>query len=116
MLDIAGINYAEARYVLDRDLFPNRIIVGSETFPTRIDGNWRLVKQYPNVIGDFTWTGWDYLGEAGIGRPQYATRTAPGPPSPRPYPCLLAGCGDIDITGHRRPASYYRRDRLRPAR
>jgi hypothetical protein len=23
-------------------------------------------------------------------------------------PYLLAGCGDIDITGHRRPASYYR--------
>ena len=35
VLDVAGINYAEARYDLDRDLFPNRIIVGSETFPTR---------------------------------------------------------------------------------
>ncbi|TVZ04591.1 glycoside hydrolase family 2 protein [Trebonia kvetii] len=108
VLDIAGINYAEARYALDRDLFPNRIIVGSETFPTRIDGNWRLVKQYPNVIGDFTWTGWDYLGEAGIGRPQYATADGTQPGFAAPYPWLLAGCGDIDITGHRRPASYYR--------
>ena len=108
VLDIAGINYAEARYALDRDLFPNRIIVGSETFPTRIDGNWRLVKQYPNVIGDFTWTGWDYLGEAGIGRPQYATPDGARPSFTAPYPWLLAGCGDIDITGHRRPASYYR--------
>lgn len=107
VLDIAGMNYAEARYGPDRDRFPNRIIVGSETFPTRIDGNWRLVKQYGNVIGDFTWTGWDYLGEAGIGRPQYAadgTRSS----FTGPYPWLLAGCGDIDITGHRRPASYYR--------
>ena len=108
VLDIAGINYAEARYALDRDLFPNRIIVGSETFPTRIDGNWRLVSQYPNVIGDFTWTGWDYLGEAGIGRPQYATADGTRPSFNGPYPWLLAGCGDIDITGHRRPASYYR--------
>ena len=108
VLDIAGINYAEARYALDRDLFPNRIIVGSETFPTRIDGNWRLVKQYPNVIGDFTWTGWDYLGEAGIGRPQYAAADGTRPSFTGPYPWLLAGCGDIDITGHRRPASYYR--------
>ncbi len=83
VLDVAGINYAEARYELDRELFPNRIIVGSETFPTRIDGNWRLVKQHGNVIGDFTWTGWDYLGEAGIGRPQYATRGRPRRTSPR---------------------------------
>jgi beta-galactosidase len=108
VLDVAGVNYAEARYDLDRDLFPNRIIVGSETFPTRIDGNWRLVKQHANVIGDFTWTGWDYLGEVGVGRPQYATTDGSRPTFTAPYPYLLAGCGDIDITGHRRPASYYR--------
>jgi beta-galactosidase len=108
VLDVAGINYAEARYGLDRGLFPNRIIVGSETFPTRIDRNWLLVKQHGNVIGDFTWTGWDYLGEAGIGRPQYATADGSRPTFTAPYPWLLAGCGDIDITGHRRPASYYR--------
>ena len=108
VLDIAGINYGEARYPLDHDQFPNRIIVGSETFPTRIDGNWRLVKKYGNVIGDFTWTGLDYLGEAGIGRPQYLTADGPQPSFTGPYPYLLAGCGDIDITGHRRPASYYR--------
>ena len=101
VLDVAGVNYAEARYDLDRDLFPNRIIVGSETFPTRIDGNWRLVKQHANVIGDFTWTGWDYLGEVGIGRPQYATTDGSRPTFTAPYPYLLAGCGDIDITGHR---------------
>jgi beta-galactosidase len=43
-----------------------------------------------------------------VGRPQYI---APGEPEPShvvPYPYLVAGCGDIDITGHRRPASYYR--------
>ncbi|MFI6697621.1 glycoside hydrolase family 2 TIM barrel-domain containing protein [Streptomyces sp. NPDC050509] len=108
VLDVAGMNYAEARYALDRGLFPNRIILGTETFPTRIDGNWRLVKQHGHVIGDFTWTGWDYLGEVGIGRPQYLTPGGPKPSPTAPYPYLLAGCGDIDITGHRRPASYYR--------
>ncbi|WP_329254469.1 DUF4982 domain-containing protein [Streptomyces sp. NBC_01478] len=108
VLDVAGMNYAEARYALDRDLFPHRIILGTETFPTRIDGNWRLVEQLGHVIGDFTWTGWDYLGEVGIGRPQYLTPDAPRPSHTAPYPHLLAGCGDLDITGHRRPASYYR--------
>jgi beta-galactosidase len=109
VLDVAGMNYAEARYALDRDLFPNRIILGTETFPTRIDGNWRLVEQYGHVIGDFTWTGWDYLGEVGVGRPQYTDGAGPQTPSHNAsYPYLVAGCGDIDITGHRRPASYYR--------
>ncbi|WP_262059482.1 glycoside hydrolase family 2 TIM barrel-domain containing protein [Streptomyces sp. STR69] len=108
VLDVAGMNYAEARYALDRDLFPNRIILGTETFPTRIDGNWRLVEQHGHVIGDFTWTGWDYLGEVGIGRPQYLTPGAGRPSHTAPYPYLVAGCGDLDITGHRRPASYYR--------
>lgn len=108
VLDVAGMNYAEARYALDKDLFPNRIILGTETFPTRIDGNWRLVEQHGHVIGDFTWTGWDYLGEVGIGRPQYLTPGAPRPSHTAPYPYLVAGCGDLDITGHRRPASYYR--------
>ena len=108
VLDVAGMNYAEARYTLDHDLFPHRVILGTETFPTRIDGNWRLVEQLGHVIGDFTWTGWDYLGEVGIGRPQYLTPNTPRPSHTAPYPYLLAGCGDLDITGHRRPASYYR--------
>lgn len=108
VLDVAGMNYAEARYSLDRELFPNRIILGTETFPARIDGNWKLVREHGHVIGDFTWTGWDYLGEAGIGRPQFATPEHPRPEHTAPFPHLLAGCGDIDITGLRRPASYYR--------
>ena len=29
------------------------------------------------MIGDFTWTGWDYLGEAGIGRIAVRRRTRP---------------------------------------
>ncbi|WP_405182729.1 DUF4982 domain-containing protein [Nocardia sp. NBC_01377] len=108
MLDIAGMNYADSRYALDRDLFPNRIILGTETFPTRIDENWRLVEQYGHVIGDFTWTGWDYLGEVGLGRAQYLAPDTPKPTHTAPHPYLVAGCGDIDITGHRKPASYYR--------
>jgi len=108
VVDVAGMNYTDSRYALDRELFPNRIILGTETFPTRIDHYWKLVKAHGHVLGDFTWTGWDYLGEAGIGRAQYATPGAPRPAYIAPYPYLVAGCGDIDITGHRRPASYYR--------
>lgn len=107
-LDVVGMNYMDGRYALDQELFPGRLILGTETFPTRIDTNWRMVKQYSHVIGDFTWTGWDYLGEIGLGRAQHLTPENPDPDRTVPYPYLLAGSGDIDITGHRRAPSYYR--------
>ena len=108
VLDVAGMNYAEGRYALDRERFPNRIILGTETFATRIGELWRLVQEHDHVIGDFTWTGWDYLGEVGIGRPQHRTPETPEPSHVAPFPYLLASSGDLDITGHRRPVSYYR--------
>ena len=77
--DVAGYNYLGGRYELDGGLFPNRIILGSETYPSSIDRDWALVEGHDYVIGDFTWTGWDYLGEAGIGRVEYATDGAAPP-------------------------------------
>ena len=105
VLDVAGMNYADARYTPDRELFPNRIIVGSETFPPRIADNWALILDSPHVIGDFTWTGLDYLGEVGVGRAVYTDSTAG---FAAPFPWIAAWCGDLDLTGYRRPASYYR--------
>ncbi|MGH8954583.1 MAG: glycoside hydrolase family 2 TIM barrel-domain containing protein [Microbacterium sp.] len=104
-LDVAGLNYGDARYAMDAERFPNRVIVGSETYPGRIGSNWPLVEQHPHVIGDFTWTGWDYLGEVGIGRPRWEGEDLK---LEAPFPWLTAWCGDIDITGRRRPASYFR--------
>jgi hypothetical protein len=109
VLDVVGFNYADSRYALDADLYPHRVIVGSETFPERIDVMWDLVTRMPHVIGDFTWTGWDYLGEAGIGRVDYTDVEGYEPTGTSgPYPYLLAESGDIDITGFRRTISHYR--------
>ncbi|NTV91148.1 MAG: glycoside hydrolase family 2 protein [Clostridiales bacterium] len=103
-VDIAGYNYMVDRYDNEKKLYPNRVIVGSETCPPDIGRIWGKVKACSNVIGDFTWTGWDYLGEAGVGAFAYDG----GGGFFKPYPALLAFPGDIDITGHRRPMSYYR--------
>jgi beta-galactosidase len=108
VLDVSGINYGHSRYATDRERFPNRVIVGSETFPRDIDALWRLVQDNSHVIGDFTWTGWDYLGEAGIGRVDYPDEDYVATGISAPYPWLTGWVGDIDITGHRRPQSYYR--------
>lgn len=104
-MDAAGYNYMTGRYELDAAQNPDRVVVGSETYPGEIARNWPLVEKLPSVIGDFTWTGWDYIGETGIGIPGYQ----PGEGGfGAPPPCRLAYCGDIDITGFRRPASYLR--------
>jgi len=109
-LDVAGYNYMAGRFEMDRELFPQRVIVATESHPPSLDTDWAAVLRNPNVIGDFTWTGWDYLGEAGIGRVEHGE-----PAGARgmaafhgDYPSLTAGCADIDITGHRLPQSYYR--------
>ena len=102
--DIGGYNYMTARYEEDAANYPHRIIVGSETEPPSIAENWRLVKKYPQIIGDFLWTGWDYLGEAGLGVPAY--QFGEGGFGAQ-FPCQLAYCGDFDITGFRRPLSYF---------
>ena len=80
-LDVAGYNYMESRFEIDGELYPNRVIVGSETHPAAIDTGWAAVRKHPHVIGDFTWTGWDYLGEAGIGRTVYGQPGEPARPS-----------------------------------
>jgi beta-galactosidase len=105
-VDVAGYNYMDPRYEGDRTRYPNRVICGTETFPPDIASNWELVEKFSHVLGDFTWTGWDYLGEAGIAKIVYNAAEL-GVLSGE-YPWITAWCGDIDITGFRRPISYYR--------
>jgi beta-galactosidase len=108
VLDVVGYNYAEERYLFDMTQFPGRIVFGSETFPSRIARYWPLVLKYSHVIGDFTWTAWDYLGEVGVGSIAREGDDVEASAFLREYPYLVAGVGDIDITGGRRPVSYYR--------
>ncbi len=97
LLDIVGYNYASGRYPLEGKANPDRVIVGSETFPQDISKNWAMVKKYPYLIGDFMWTAWDYIGEAGIGAWSYYED---GKSFSKPYPWLLADVGAIDILGN----------------
>ncbi len=104
-LDVVGLNYGDARYAVDRVQHPDRIYFGSESFPTRIDELWKLITEHSNVLGDFTWTGWDFLGEVGTGRHVYPEDAQV---HRAPYPWIAAVCGDIDLIGDRKPISYYR--------
>ncbi|MFN3684079.1 MAG: glycoside hydrolase family 2 TIM barrel-domain containing protein [Fimbriimonadaceae bacterium] len=106
-LDIAGYNYQWREYEPDRSRDPSRLIWGTESFPNEAFANWMTVLDHPWVIGDFVWTGLDYVGEAGIGRFRY-----PGEPDDWSDPRIAytaAGCGDIDLTGEVRPQGLYRK-------
>jgi hypothetical protein len=105
LLDIAGYNYAEGRYELDLERHPQRLLLGTESSTKNIEGIWDLVTRHTRVLGDFSWTAWDYIGEAGIGRVSVDENDKA---FVGPFPYRLAFAGDIDITGHRRSVSYYR--------
>ena len=103
-LDVVGYNYLTARHEYEHTAHPERVVVGSETYPTEIARLWSIVERNPHVLGDFTWTGYDYLGEAGIACYHYA----PERHEQGWYPDRLAYCGDINLNAYRRPVSYLR--------
>lgn len=116
-LDVVGYNYMEDIYERDHEMFPERVILGSENFPNQIGFRWPMVEKLPYVIGDFTWTAWDYLGEAGLGKAAYVEPDDPKAPRfpwdlmpdrTSPYPWRLANDADFDITGFRCPQGDYR--------
>ena len=103
-VDIVGYNYGETWYEKTHEMVPDRVMLGSETFPCRIGSNWKRVEESSYLIGDFMWTAWDYLGEAGVGLPYYGSTQAP---FSKAYPCLTAGCGSVDLTGYVESQGYY---------
>lgn len=102
--DIIGLNYLSGRYLLERELHPGKTVLGTETYPADIENLWKLVTQNSHVIGDFTWAGYDYIGEAGVGIFHYDGITN----FSSIYPERLGYIGDIDLIGNRRPISYFR--------
>ncbi len=103
-VDVVGYNYLTARHSIEKELNPNRIVLGTETFPADIYRLWQIVKENTNVLGDMTWTGYDYLGEAGAGVFYYDGRQG----FMENWPISVAYLGDIDLIGNRRTISYYR--------
>ena len=104
-LDVGGYNYQWAEYLSDHQRLPERIMMGTESFPLEAFENWMSVCEHPYVIGDFVWTSLDYLGESGIGRVHFEGEKAPFLGG---YPWHQANCGDLDLCGFKRPQSYYR--------
>ncbi|MDR1439674.1 MAG: DUF4982 domain-containing protein [Clostridiales bacterium] len=125
-LDVVGYNYLDARYEPDAKAYPGRVMLGTESFPKDFAAVWDRVERLPHVIGDFTWTSYDYLGEAGLGQSRYCAPAAPAAPAgagntaadeapaapaamESKYPWRAANCGDFDLCGHGRPQLHFRK-------
>ena len=109
VLDVVGYNYMIFKHATDHQRAPKRVMWQTESYPRDAFRNWALVQDYPYIVGDIVWTGLDYLGESGIGRNYYDGE--------RPGEHYVEGgqpewhgayCGDVDITGWRKPISHYR--------
>lgn len=113
VLDVAGYNYMENRYQGDGMCYPDRVICGMESFAGSIDKIWELAERFPHVIGDFAWTSYDYIGEAGIGKALYFENGEKLPEHEiahdSEYPWCLANTSDFDICGFPTPQAAYRR-------
>ena len=133
-LDVAGYNYLIHYVEGDHAKYPQRVIMGTESYPNQAYVYWKDVEEKPYVIGDFVWTALDHLGEVGLGSsrympadrpqqggPQFQTSKGPeegmnpamrwqfpdrlGPEFPTTYTNY---CGDVDLIGDKKPQGRYR--------
>jgi len=109
VLDVVGYNYMIFKHASDHERDPKRVMWQTESYPRDAFRNWAVANDFPYVVGDIVWTGLDYLGESGIGRNYYKGEREGeswiegGQPEWHGAPC-----GDVDITGWRKPISHYR--------
>ena len=110
VLDVVGYNYMIFKHASDHERDPKRVLWQTESYPRDAFRNWTVSHDFPYVVGDIVWTGLDYLGESGIGRNYYKGEREGeswiegGQPEWHGAPC-----GDVDITGWRKPISHYRK-------
>jgi len=77
---------------------------------------WDQIETHPWIVGDFIWSGMDYLGESGVANGRIDNEKVeygmgfPGADEGfgRGWPWFVSWCGDIDIIGSKKPQSYYR--------
>ncbi len=107
-LDMCGYNYMYKRYRKDRERFPKRVILGTETVALNFYDSWQEVLNNDYVVGDFTWTAYDNLGEAGSGKFLWERDGVVKGYTIAEYPWRTCYQGDFDLCGFRRPQSYFR--------
>lgn len=105
-MDVAGYNYGILRYKKDIKKYPERVILGSETFCSDAYAFWEFAKKNNALIGDFVWAGMDYLGELGVGSWEYKEYA---PDFSHGVGWMTAGSGRLDLIGTQLGEALYTR-------
>ena len=108
VLDIVGYNYMMHKAESDHERCPERVMWQTESYPRDAFANWKHTVERPYIIGDMVWTGLDYLGESAIGLWHYENEPRDEHWQAEHFPYHGAYCGDVDLTGWRKPISHYR--------
>ena len=108
VLDIVGYNYMMHKAESDHERCPERVMWQTESYPRDAFANWKHTVERPYIIGDMVWTGLDYLGESAIGLWHYKNEPRVEHWQAEHFPYHGAYCGDVDLTGWRKPISHYR--------
>ena len=108
VLDIVGYNYMMHKAESDHERCPDRVMWQTESYPRDAFNNWKHTVDRPYIIGDMVWTGLDYLGESAIGQYHYEGESRQEHWQGEHFPYHGAYCGDVDLTGWRKPISHYR--------
>jgi beta-galactosidase len=108
VLDIVGYNYMMFKAESDHERVPERVMWQTESYPRDAFANWKHTSERPYIIGDIVWTGLDYLGESSIGQFHYEGESRAESWQAKHFPYHGAYCGDVDLTGWRKPISHYR--------
>lgn len=103
-MDIAGYNYGIFRYLHDLKKYPDRLILGTETFCKDAYSFWEKAKRNPRILGDFVWAGMDYIGETGDGAAEYSDYKEENPACR-----MTGGNGRVDLLGKPRAEAAFTR-------
>jgi beta-galactosidase len=112
-IDVVGYNYQLKDHLKDHADYPDMIIMSTEQYAADIHDGWRMTQANPWMLGEFVWSGIDYLGEVGVGGSDLKPATEKLDWKAFAiflwdYPAFISGCGEIDILGLRKPQGLYR--------
>ena len=127
-LDVDGYNYflegnniyfqrdsaTVHRFDTEHAKHPQKTFMVTEYLASAALENWEKTEKYPFVLGGFKWTAIDYMGEAGIGKSLVLPESKKLPKGlmgmglfyKDSWPVFNAYCGDLDLIGNRKAASY----------
>lgn len=122
-LDVTSYNYSFHAVEKDHQTYPELTFLTTETHTADAYDIWEHMQRNPAYMGEFVWTGMEYIGEVGSGSSGLRSDTAAPNEEKKiifgmdvsmlnfyvwDYPAYQAGSGEIDLIGLKKPPSVYR--------